>query len=309
MSTRIALALLVIVPAVMAYPFQTVTERWVLGVAIAVVVVVFAWWRGLFATTMIRRVLAVWRRNRSAPPKPVPNRVLVLLEVKDPRGVGLSLPLVAGYVDRFGVKCDNVRITGRDEVGTRTTWIGMTLDADDNLAALRARSPELPLYDTAEIVGRRLADHLRETGLEASIVVDAPATLVGSVKETWSAVRDDLGYLTAFGVRVDHRLGELVAGVAAHPGDTWVALEFSGTAQRPGVAAACAFRSAAPVKEVPAEGLVAHRGVQRPLLTALDPTSPGRLGIAPVPLPDGLLERMGWRVGAANPAPAEQTRL
>lgn len=309
MTIRIALALLVIVAAVMTYPWQSVLDRWVLGVAIAVVIVVFAWWRGQFATTMLARRLSVFRRNHSSPSKRAVSRVQVLLEVEDPRGVGLSLPLVAGYVERFGVKCDNVRVTSRDQVGARTTWIGLTLDALDNLAALQARSPELPLHDTAEVAGRRLADHLREAGLDATVVTEAPAPVIGSVKEKWSVVGDDAGFVSAFGVRVDDRIGERLAEVAAQPTETWVAVEFSGSATQPEVAAVCAFRSDEPVKVAPVQGLVAQRGVQRPLLTALDPTSLDRLGIAPVAVGEGLLDRTGWRVGSANAATVEQSRL
>jgi type VII secretion protein EccE len=54
-TIRIALALLLIVPAVMAYPWQTNTDWWILGIAIGVTLVVFAWWRGLFVTDMIGR--------------------------------------------------------------------------------------------------------------------------------------------------------------------------------------------------------------------------------------------------------------
>jgi hypothetical protein len=67
------------------------------------------------------------------------------------------LPLIAGYLDRYGVRCDKIRITSRDLDGLRTTWIGMTLGAVENLAALRARSPRIPLRDTAEVAGRRTA--------------------------------------------------------------------------------------------------------------------------------------------------------
>ena len=67
MTIRLALALLFIVPAAMAYPLDSDIERWTLGIAIAVVLVLFAWWRGLFVTNMIGRRLAVWRRNHSTP--------------------------------------------------------------------------------------------------------------------------------------------------------------------------------------------------------------------------------------------------
>lgn len=165
MTIRLALTLLAIVAAAMAYPFDSTTDRWVLGVAVAVVVAVFARWGGLFLTTRLARHIAVWRRNHSTPKLQPSNEATVLLRIDDPNAVGLSLPLVAGYVERFGVRCQKVRVTSRDQAGVRTTWISLTLNAADNLTALMARSPELPLLATTEVLGRRLADHLRETGL------------------------------------------------------------------------------------------------------------------------------------------------
>ncbi len=299
MTVRLALALLAVVAAAMAYPWESTTDRWVLGVAVAVVVVVFAWWRGLFLTTRIARRLAVWRRNHSKP-KPQPsNEATVLLRIDDPNGVGLSLPLVAGYVERFGVRCQKVRVTSRDQAGVRTTWISMTLNAADNLTALTARSPELPLLATTEVVGRRLADHLRETGLEAAIVdmADPPA---GPGREKWSGVHDDHGVVSAYGIPVDDRLGERLAEVWSRPTETWTALEFSGTATHPTVTAVCAFRTPQAVRGVPLPGLVAHPGIQRPLLNALDPRTAERLGIGTSPLPAGLLQRVDWRVGSSG---------
>lgn len=303
MTIRIALASLAIVLAAMAYPWQTVPDRWIVGGAVVVVLVVFAWWRGLFVTDAIGRRIAMWRRRTSKPADRRADEVVVLMKVDDPAGVGLSLPMVLGYVDRFGIRCESVRVTSRDQVGTRSTWIGMTLAAGGNLAALRARSPELPLHDTAEIVGRRLADHLRETGLNAAIAGEAPAPLPGPGRETWAGVGDEFGFVSAYGVRVDDRLGERLAEVSAQPTETWVSLEFSGTAARPTVAAACAIRTAEPTTGTPLDGLLAHRGLQGPLLAALDPTSAGRLGIGEIPLPAGLLERTGWRVGASEAVP------
>lgn len=300
MTVRIALALSAIVLAALAYPWQAVADRWILGGAALVVLLAFAWWRGLFLTTAIGRRIAIWRRGHAEPGSPRADQVVVLLKVDDPAGVGLSLPLVVGYVNRFGVRCSQVRVTSRDQIGTRTTWIGMTIAAADNLAALEARSPELPLHDTAEVVGRRLADHLRETGLEAAIVIEAPAPLPGRGKETWTGVGDEHGVASAYGIRVDDRLGERLAEVSAQPTETWVTVEFSGTPTHPAVSAACAFRTAEAVKAVPLDGLVAHRGRQRPLLDALDPTSAGPLGIPAVPLPDGFLDRISWRVGFSN---------
>src|ERR671911_302055 len=57
MTVRLALALLFIVPAAMAYPWDSNIDRWTLGVAIGVVLVLFAWWRGLFVTNMVGRRL------------------------------------------------------------------------------------------------------------------------------------------------------------------------------------------------------------------------------------------------------------
>lgn len=302
MTIRIALALLAIVAAAMAYPWQTAADRWIAGGAVVVVLVAFAWWRGLFLTTMLTRRIAMWRRGDAAPAHRRADQMMVLLRVEDPAGVELPLPLVAGYVDRFGVRCTSVRITSRDQVGTRTTWIGMTLDARTNLAALRARSPELPLYDTTEIVGRRLADHLRETGLDAVMVTDAAAPLPGAGRETWTGVADEFGFVSAYGIRTDERLGERCAEVSALPTETWVTLEFSGTADHPTVAAACAVRTAEPAAGAPVAGVVAHRGVQRPLLAAVDPTSAGLLGVERVPVPDGLLGSLSWRVGSSKSA-------
>lgn len=309
MTLRIALALLVIAPAAMAYPWQSNTDYWILGVAIAVVLVVFAWWRGLFVTTMIGRRLAVWYRNHTKPKVRLSTRATVLLRVDDPVGVGVPLSLVAGYTDRFGVRCDKVRVASVDDAGARTTWIGVTVDACANLAALEARSPELPLTDTAEIVARRLADQLREAGLEATIVSEADASLTERGRETWSGVSDDTGTLSVYGVPVDDRFAERLSEVWAQPGETWTALEFSGTSTRPAVAAVCAFRTDAPRKGAPLAGLVVLSGLQRPQLAALDPRSVQRIGIAPVPLPPGLLDKVRWRVESTNSTMAERTRL
>lgn len=298
MSIRIALALLVIVAAVMAYPWQTDTDWWMLGIAAAVVVVMFAWWRGQFLTTMVARRLAVFGRNRSKTVPHDPYRVTVVVRVEDPAGVGLSLPVVAGYVERFGVRSEKVRVTNRTLGGARTTWVSLTIDARANLAALRARSPELPLHDTAAIAGRRLADHLRETGLEASVVDTADAPLAGAAKETWRGVRDERGMVSVYAIPVDERFSERLAEVWAQPTETWTAVEFARAAADPTVAALCAVRTAETVRGVPLPGLVAQRGIQGPLLTALNPNSTSRLGISSRLLTAGLLDRVAWPAGS-----------
>ena len=148
MTARITLALLVIIPAVMTYPWHTTQHKWILGVAVAVVLLVFAWWRGMFLTTMVARRFAVWRRNRRGAARTSSGQVTVVLEADEfPYD---ALPLVTSYVDRYGVRCDSVRVTERRLDGARSAWVSVTVAAASNLAALQARSPELPLADTAE---------------------------------------------------------------------------------------------------------------------------------------------------------------
>jgi type VII secretion protein EccE len=300
-TIRIALALLFIIPAAMAYPWESDLDWWLLGIAVGVTLVVFAWWRGLFMTTMIGRRLAVWRRNHSRLETQASNGVTVVLRVDDPAAVGLSLPLVAGYVDRFGVRCAKVRVTNFDDGAARSTWISMTLTATDNLIALRARSAELPLRDTAETVGRRLADHLREEGLSAVLVDAAPSPLTGSCREKWRSVLAGDEFVSAYAIPVDDALAERLADIWSQPAvQTWTAVEFSGTSTHPTVSALCAVRTAEASSAVPVGGLVPQPGIQRPLLRALGPASTERLNIPPAPLPSGLLEPAGWPVGGRS---------
>jgi type VII secretion protein EccE len=296
----LALAFVAVVLAALAYPWQSDLDWWILGIAIAVIVIVFAWWRGLFVTTMIARRLSVFRRNHSKREVQPSGSVTVVLRIDDPAGVGLSLPMVAGYVERFGVRCEKVRVTNLDDGSASGTWISLTLNAVGNLTALRARSAELPLLDTAEIVGRRLADHLRETGLSAVLVDDAPKLLADGDRETWRGMRGDSGYLSAYAIPIDDGLRGRLAEVWTQPTETWSAVEFSGTSAHPEVRALCAFRTAEAVRGVPVAGLVPQRGIQRPLLSALAPRSTDRLAIPGVPLPPGLLEPGGWPVGGRS---------
>jgi len=134
MTARITLALLFIVPAAMGYPWPSIADRWLLGVAIVAVVVLFAWWRGLFFTTMFGRRLAMWgRRNRTEGlHHSSAETATVLLRVDPSERAVLPLRLIAGYLDRYGIRCDKVRITNHDNAGNRTTWIGLMLRAADN---------------------------------------------------------------------------------------------------------------------------------------------------------------------------------
>jgi type VII secretion protein EccE len=306
MTARIALALLFIVPAATAYPWPSTTDRWVLGVAVVTVIVLFAWWRGLFLTTMVGRRLAMWRRrNHTEGLHHSSEYTTVLLRVDPSEPVLLPLRLVAGYLDRYGIRCDKVRITSRDTAGSRTTWIGMTLGAEDNLAALRARSPRIPLRNTAEIAARRLADHLRESGWSASTVDTAVPPTDSSAKETWRGLRDESGYVAAYRVTVDGRLADTLSALWAHPSpEKWTALEISGTATEPGLTVVCAIRNDdKPAAGAPIPGLTLLRGRQRPALNALNPLSDNRLDAKPVRLPEDLLDQLQWPAGHAAVAP------
>ena len=70
----------------------------------------------------------------------------------------LPLPLLAKYLNRYGIRADAIRVTSRDAVSDnglrqRETWIGLTVSAAANLPALQARSARIPLRETAEVDG------------------------------------------------------------------------------------------------------------------------------------------------------------
>lgn len=299
MTARLTLALLFIVPAALAYPYETVTRRWILGVAVAVVILLFAWWRGDFATTKLARRWAIWRGNHSGGDVTAADgTATVVLRIDDePASGAIPVALIAGYTDRYGLRCDKVRITSRDLAGDRQTWITLTLDAAANLPSLQARSSRIPLHDTAEVLGRRLADHLRENGWTVSVIDggNRPTPLSGEAKETWRAVTDGTGFLTAYRIPAAS-LPDALAAVWAHPSDeTWTAVEFG-----PGtVASVCAVRTAErPAAAAPISGSTTLGGRQRTVLDALDPLSSRRIG-EHQPAGPALAEELHWPTGAA----------
>lgn len=309
LTGRISLVLLAVVAAAVAYPWHTPRERVALGIAVAAVVVLLAWWRGLFFTTMLRRRLAMLRRNHMRAPVTrtgVDVRTTALLRIVDPpQGEPdlLPLPLIARYLDRYGIRADAVRVTSRESGGDngvpqRDTWIGLTLSAADNLAALRARSSGIPLHQTAEVAVRRLADHLREIGWAASPVepADVPTLFARPARETWRGVKEASGdYVAAYRVKSDETLLDTLAVIRSYPArETWTALEISGTAGDQTLAVGCAFRTNAhPAGGAPISGLTPQSGNHRPALVALDPTSTDRLD-GHSALPNGLLEQLRW---------------
>ena len=316
---RITLALLAVVPAVMAYPWRSPRDYWVLGIAVAVVIVLFGWWHGLHFTTILGRRLAMMRRSSGFIPESTSaTKTTVLLRIGPPVGDSgvLPLPLIAGYLHRYGIRADKVRITSRDnasDASRRETWIGLTVSATDNLAALQARSAQIPLQETAQVVGRRLADHLREIGWDASTVApdDVPRLLASSARETWRGVqRGASDYVAAYQVRIDDALPETLDAVRSHPArETCTALEIAGDGTQRTIAAACAFLTETPPPAAaPLAGLTPQRGNHLPALTALDLLSPQRLdGHADEPA--GVLARLFWPTpeAGAHRAPVAET--
>ncbi|WP_375485819.1 type VII secretion protein EccE [uncultured Mycobacterium sp.] len=305
---RVTLVLLAVAAAALAYPWQSMRDRWVLGVAAAVLILVLVRWRGLYFTTILRRRVAMIRRNSGLRPDREPGvdvRATALLHVRPPAEHvdALPLPLMAAYLDRYGIRADAIRITSRDTgsdtgVPQRETWIGMTVSAADNLAALHARSPQIPLPTTTEVAVRRLADHLRELGWTVSTAAadDVPRLFTRSARESWRGIHDrNTEYVAAYRVNADSALPDMLAAIRSHAArETWTALEISGAKERPTLAVACAFRTEArPNASSPLPGLTPQDGNHWPALLALDPLSTGRLdGHTDVPV--SLLERLRW---------------
>lgn len=323
---RITLALLAVVPAALAYsgaisgayPWQSTRAYWLLGIAAVAVILLFGWWRGLHFTTILRRRLAIVRRgssrvSRHADPEfDACTTALLRLGPASAATGGLPLLLIARYLNCYGIRADAIRITSRrDGTGTTETWVGLTVSAVDNLAALQARSSRIPLHETAEVAARRLADHLRELGFDANTVAaqDVPELLASEsgtkARETWRAVQQDSAdYVAAYRIRTDSGLPETLAAVREQQArEIWTALEIADSAGRRTVAAACALRTdAAPGSAAPVPGLTSQRGNQRPALETLDPLSTHRLD-GHAPAPGDLLGRLDWPL-AQDPSEA-----
>jgi type VII secretion protein EccE len=316
-SGRITLAALAVVPAVLAYPWHSTRDYWLLGIAVVVVIVLFGWWRGLYFTTILSRRLAIiGRRGGFVPQSGSATKTTALLRVGPTVGDSraLPLPVIVGYLDRYGIRADKIRITSRDNAShasRRETWIGLTVSAADNLIALRARSARIPLHETAEVAVRRLADHLRELGWEVGMVGpdDVPRFLTPNIREMWRGVqRDRSDYVAVYQVRVDSALPETLDAVRSYPArETCTVLEIAGPGFRnPNtIAAACAFCTDSPPQAgAPLAGLTPQCGNHRPALAALDLLSTQRLD-GHTDAPADLLTRLHWptRPAGAHRAP------
>lgn len=301
-SGRITVALLAVVPAAMSYPWHSTTQRWALGIAVAVVILLFGWWRGLHFTTIVRRRFGLLGRRRSnsgshqlVAHSGADARTTAVLRVLPDGDAELPVLLIAGYLDRYGLRCESVRITSRDTISDRDTWIGLTMSAADNLAALRARSAQIPLRETAEVVLRRLADHLRENGCPVTTSeVDIYDVLGPQAKERWRAVEDGTsGFIAAYDVTVDQTLPDTLTQLWAQQAtEVWTTVQIS---QGSRLAVACAVRSdEMPGRAAPPRGLISRRGAHRAALDAIVPDSTDPLG--PGTAAPDLLATLRWPV-------------
>jgi ESX secretion system protein EccE len=309
-SGRITLAALAVLPAVLAYPWRSTRDYWLLGIAAVVVIVLFGWWRGLYVTTILRRRLAIIGRRGGFVPQSGPGtKTTALLRIGPPVDDSdvFPLPVVARYLDRYGIRADKIRITSRNnDSDVSETWIGLTVSAADNLTALQARSARIPLHETAQVAVRRLADHLRELGWEASTVGPdgVPRLLTPNVRETWRGVRrGGSDYIAAYQVSIDGSLPETLDAIRSYPArETCTALEIagSGSGNHNTIAAACAFLTETPPKGgAPLAGLTPQRGNHRPALAALDLLSTQRLD-GHTDAPADALTRLHWPTTVAG---------
>lgn len=302
MIVRLTLAALFVIPAAMAYPWQSTPDRWLLGLAVAAVIILFAWWRGLFVTTMLaRRIALLARRGKIEVPARSDEYATVALRVEPRESAELPLGVVAGYLDRYGISFDKVRVTSRDVEGVRTTWVTLTLAAAENLSALSARSSHIPLQETAHLAARRLSDHLREIGWEVTLDETPAVPVAKPSKETWRGVSDGRGYLAAYRIAADDQVADILSTVWSSGADEiWTAVEFTGSRRHPEVSAACALRTAdRPGRVAPVAGLTPEAGLHAPALTALAPDSDQRLPAKATPAAPGLLATLRWPAGAA----------
>jgi type VII secretion protein EccE len=316
-SGRITLALLAVVPAVMAYPWRTPREQWVLGIAVAVVILLFGWWGGLHFTTILRRRLAMMGRSDAELETGSAARTTALLRLGPPASDQevLPLPLIAGYLNCYGIRADTIRITSRTTATDACqTWIALTVSAADNLAALQARSSRIPLRQTTQVAVRRLADHLREIGWEATVVEPdvVPRLLDSAGGESWRAVQAGSGCLAAYRVSADDALPATLDAIVSQPArETWTALEIAGgSGVSHTVAVACALLTDEPPSAAtPLAGLTPQRGNQQPALAALDLLSTQRLD-GHTSVPDDLLTRLDWPTppAGAHRAPLAEAR-
>ncbi|AGZ50058.1 type VII secretion protein EccE [Mycobacterium kansasii] len=309
---RVTLAVSVGIAAALAYPWRSTHDRWVLAVAVLSVVVLLSYWRGVHLTTNARRRMAITRGRRPG----IHRRrgslfsasidetatALIRVEPRAGRRDALPLPLIASYLDRYGIRTDNIRIINNEKItGIGQTWIALTVSAIANLAALQARAAHIPLDQTTHVVARRLADHLHELGWTTRVARpgDLPQFGAGTGRETWRAVvrNDGVDYLAAYRIDITDELPDVFTQIRSHPvAESWVVLEIARAATGFSLGAACVFRTAAmPRRRAPLAGMTPQHGNHRQALMALDPFAAQRLE-GHTAVPDELLGRLLWPV-------------
>lgn len=315
---RITLVLLFAVPAAMAYPWTSTWDRWVLGLAVAAVIVLLSWWHGLHLTTLLRRRVAMLRPGRRprAGRRPGIRTTVALRLVPAAGDPALPFPLLASYLDRYGVRADAVRVTSRDVragagAPVRDTWIGLTFAAIDNLTALQARSAQIPLRETAEVAVRRLADHLREMGWEtvAARPEEVPDLFGVATQETWYGLTDGSDkYVTGYQVAVDDSLPDSLADIwDCGARQVWTAVEIAGNAEHRTIAAGCALTTdEGPPRTAPLPGLTPENGNHRAALQILHPLSGQRLA-GHTELPPEVIAALRWLPGLVEQADPART--
>ncbi|NTY61239.1 type VII secretion protein EccE [Mycolicibacterium sphagni] len=278
---RLTGVMLAVVSAVLAYPWRSANDQWVLGVAVAVALVLLLWWRGRYLTTIVTRRLRVLLRRKAIQAVPADlhwagaDAVATVLVRVDSRDCELPLDLLSGYLDRYGLRCDSVRVTTHTSQADVTTWIGLTFSGARNLSALQGRSAQIPLRQTAEIAARRLISQLREIGWTATIADpdQVPDLVADGARERWQSVSDARGYLTTYAVKTP----EVLAAVrSAGADESWTVVEIAGTLPLGRIRAGAAIRTESR-PSAPLPGLVPIPGQQASALAALHPLSGARL--------------------------------
>ncbi|BBY58844.1 type VII secretion protein EccE [Mycolicibacterium sarraceniae] len=278
---RLTVVLLAVVAAVLAYPWRTPNHQWALGIAIAVVLVSLLWWRGRYLTTIAGQRLRVLLRRRPIEASPAElhragvDAVATVLVRVDGDDRQPPLGLLSGYLDRYGLRADSVRVTTRSTADDATTWVGLTFSGARNLSALQARSAQIPLREAAENAARRLIGQLREIGWTATIADpdQVPDLVAADAREQWQSVTDARGYLTTYAAQNPEALAAVSLATAA---EAWTVVEIAGTSRLDRVRAGAAIRTEGK-PSTPTAGLVSIPGRQASALAALHPLSGARL--------------------------------
>lgn len=280
-------------------------DRWIAITAGVLALVLLVWWRGTFLTDILGRFTKLLTRRISGRPSAntpqivaagVDARTTVALELSAPASdEEVPLGLLSGYLDRYGVRCSSIRVTTAGIAGTENkTWVSLTLSAADNLAALQARSSRIPLRETADIVGRRLSDHIRELGWQINAAENPGTPLPEEVKEGSRAVTDDHGYLAAYRATVNDDLPNTLGSIWSAPlPERWTVLELTGTTDAPLLTVVCALRTdEKPESRAPWGGLTLCWGEHLPVLQAMNPLSPNSFGVAGTPVTVEFLDNL-----------------